>query len=134
MKKLLTLLLVFTFIFSLSGCAFSRPTADPGTIAVEEQTEIATVEATQSVTEQSTQPPTQAQTQSDKISEKKAKEIALQHAQLSESQVTALFVELDYDDGVLRYEVDFRSGGYEYDYDIDAATGTIMSYDKDFDD
>ena len=38
---------------------------------------------------------------------------------------------VDYDDGRLEYEVEFYSGSTEYDYEIDAATGDILSYDND---
>ena len=36
---------------------------------------------------------------------------------------------LDYDDGYWKYEVEFHSGSTEYDYDIDAQTGEVLSYD-----
>ena len=39
--------------------------------------------------------------------------------------------EKDYEDGVLVYEVEFYSGNTEYDYEIKAATGEILSFDKD---
>ena len=68
------------------------------------------------------------------ISKDEAKSIALDHAGLSENDITRLRVDLDYDDGVPEYEVDFRYGGYEYDYDIHAETGKIRSWDKDWDD
>ena len=38
---------------------------------------------------------------------------------------------LDYDDGRRVYEVEFYSGSREYDYEIDAASGDILSYDYD---
>ena len=65
------------------------------------------------------------------IGEAKAKEIALDHAGLKESQVTFLPVRLDYDNGRMEYEVEFWSGSTEYDYDIDALTGSIRSFDRD---
>ena len=34
----------------------------------------------------------------------------------------------------VEYEVDFRVDCWEYDYDIDAQTGEIRSWDKDWDD
>ena len=65
------------------------------------------------------------------IGAEKAKQIALQHAGLSSSQVTFVRAERDYDDGRLTYDVDFYSGNKEYDYEILAADGTILSYDAD---
>lgn len=60
-----------------------------------------------------------------------AKVIALQHAALTEDAVRFLRVEFDYDDGVPRYEVEFVADGWEYEYDIHAQTGAILSFDKD---
>ena len=68
------------------------------------------------------------------IGTSRAKEIALAHAGLSESAVNGLKVELDREDGRQQYEVEFKAGGYEYDYEIDAVNGTILEWDKDYDD
>lgn len=68
------------------------------------------------------------------ISKSEAKKIALNHAGLKESEVTALKVELDKDDGVTYYDVEFRKGIYEYSYEINAKTGKIIEWDKDIDD
>ena len=68
---------------------------------------------------------------SDLISEAKAKNIALDHAGVSSSKATFIQVKLDRDDGRQVYEVEFYSGNKEYDYEIDAATGSVLSYDYD---
>ena len=68
------------------------------------------------------------------IGEAKAKEIALKHAGLSASKVSFVQVKLDWEDGRQVYEVEFYSGSKEYDYEIDAATGDIRSYDFDIED
>ena len=68
------------------------------------------------------------------ISEAKAKEIALNHAGVSESQISKFKIKLDYDDGRVEYEIEFKVGRTEYEYDIDANTGNIISYDIDHDD
>ena len=67
----------------------------------------------------------------DYIGKARAKEIALDHAGLTYSDVSFVRVELDWDDGRPEYEVEFYAGGKEYDYDIDARTGDIRSYDFD---
>ena len=59
-----------------------------------------------------------------------AKDAALSHAGLEESQVSDIDVDLDRDNGKLIYEVDFNSGNTEYDYDINAETGEVISADK----
>ena len=59
------------------------------------------------------------------IGEEKAKQIALNHANVS--NVTNYRVELDFDD-VMVYEIEFRSNNKEYDYEINALTGDIIEY------
>ena len=66
----------------------------------------------------------------DDIGQDRALEIALEHAGVNESDITQQRVELSNDDGVKEYEVEFYAGNQEYDYDIDAATGDIRSYDS----
>lgn len=70
---------------------------------------------------------------SDVISETEAKEIALDHAGLKESEVQALRVKLDKDDGIYEYEVEFYVDKLEYSYELNAANGTIISYEQDYD-
>lgn len=63
-----------------------------------------------------------------------AKEIALTHASVAEADAIELEVNLDTDDAVIHYDVEFKAGGQEYDYDIDPATGEILKYDSEIDD
>ena len=66
-----------------------------------------------------------------KISADKAKKIALGDAKLAEKDVTFVKVELELEDNRLVYDVEFYSGNVEYDYDIDAVSGAIVSADRD---
>ena len=59
---------------------------------------------------------------------------ALGHAGFNADQVSGLRCEKDYDDGREIYDVEFRHGGYEYNYDIDAHSYRIVEWDKDYDD
>ncbi len=63
-----------------------------------------------------------------------AKSAALKHAGLSESQVRELQAEWDNENGRAVYEVEFKSGGMEYDYVIDAATGAVLDHEVERDD
>ena len=63
-----------------------------------------------------------------------AKAAALSHAGLSESQTAQMKVEQDWDGGRLEYEVEFKSGGMEYEYTIDGYTGAILEYESEWDD
>lgn len=69
------------------------------------------------------------------ITLEQAKETALKHAGLKADAVTFVKAEQDYENDKLVYEVEFvtNDGGkvVEYDYEIDAATGSVVSYDYD---
>lgn len=67
----------------------------------------------------------------DSMAADRAKEIALAHAGFAEANVTFVTVKPDADNGRPEYEIEFYSGNTEYDYDIDASTGDILSYDHD---
>ena len=69
--------------------------------------------------------------QSASITEEQAKEIAANHAGVAVADLTFHSVSLEEDDGRRVYDVEFYSGSTEYDYEIDAATGDILSYDND---
>lgn len=58
------------------------------------------------------------------IGTEKAKSIALKDANLEESKVKKLEVELDKEDN--KYEVEFEYNGKEYSYEINATTGKII--------
>ena len=75
-----------------------------------------------------------AQPAGNRLTSEEVRDIALRHAGLTADTVKGLRVEFDYDDGRPEYEVDFRSNGYEYDYEIHAETGEIIDWDKEWDD
>ena len=50
---------------------------------------------------------------------------------MSASKATFVRAHLDYEDGRRVYDVEFYSGSKEYDYEIDAASGDILSWDYD---
>ena len=64
------------------------------------------------------------------IGVEKAREIALNHAGLSNNQVTFSKVELDVDYGFATYEIEFYYNYFEYDYEINAVTGEILKYER----
>ena len=63
-----------------------------------------------------------------------AKSIALNHAGVSENEAYDMEIELDDEDGTLVYEVEFKSGGMEYSYEINAASGAILKHEAEIDD
>ena len=68
------------------------------------------------------------------IGHAKAKSIALNHAGVSENEAYDMEIELDDEDGTLVYEVEFKSGGMEYSYEINAASGAILKHEAELDD
>ena len=67
----------------------------------------------------------------EKIPAEEAKRIALQDAGFAADEVKGLVVQADRDDGRAYYDVSFYKDGTEYEYDIDAKTGAILSADID---
>lgn len=62
------------------------------------------------------------------IGEAKAKEIALQDAGVSESDISRFQSSKDRDDGKTLYEIQFASDDTEYEYEINAKDGEILNY------
>ena len=67
------------------------------------------------------------------IGEEKAKQAAYDRAGVKPADVSRLEVELDCENGAMVYEVEFYSGGREYDITVDALTGKILSFDLETD-
>lgn len=65
------------------------------------------------------------------ITEEQAKAIALNHAGVSAEDVIFFQVKLERHGAASEYDVEFYSGNTEYDYEIDAVTGEIRSFDHD---
>lgn len=66
-------------------------------------------------------------TQGKDIGKDSAKNIAFEEAGVTEDQVSRLRVSKDRDDGRVVYEIDFDAGETEYNYDIAAKNGEILS-------
>lgn len=107
------LFLIASLVITLSACQAAGPAAG----------------GTTGTTEPEATKPTEARL----LTAEEAQAIALAHAGLTAGQVTFERTEYDVDDGVKEYEVDFRSDDWEYDYEIHAETGKILSSDKEFD-
>lgn len=130
-RMLITSILAVLLLSGLCGCSMTRmgKGLDAAEDAVEERMDMAedaleyAVSANAPATNQ-TAPPTA-------ISREEAEKIALEHAGFTADQVTYLRTEYEIDDGRPQYEVQFHQDRWEYDYEIDAETGAILSYDRD---
>lgn len=67
------------------------------------------------------------------IGDAAAKNAALTHAGISAAQAAQLECKLETENGITFYEVEFKCGGYEYDYEIDAASGAVLRSSKEID-
>lgn len=72
-------------------------------------------------------------TPSDLLSEEDAWTIVLTHAGLTAEEISFPELKLDWADGRQVYEIEFRAGAVEYEYEIDSVSGDILRYDVDFD-
>lgn len=124
MKKSIALIMALIMAVSLLvACGTSSDNATPP-------------ESNQSTQQDSTptQAPSNAPDTSKFIGEERAKQIALEKAGIPADGIFFDRIELDRDDGVWQYELDFRQGNTEYDVDIKADDGTIISFETDIDD
>ena len=145
MKKLSLAAIIVTVSISLSGCTNSGTVSNGNKTNTESTTQISTESNVQNSSESSTENNNVNTSQDNNtnnaqnnivnntgnISLDKAKEIALSHAGLSADQVTFVKVNMDFDDGIQKYEIEFYYNYREYSYEIDANTGNILSYEQD---
>mgnify|MGYP000841764063 FL=1 len=64
----------------------------------------------------------------------KVKAIILKYLGISENNIYDMNIKLEVEDGTLVYEVEFKFGGMEYSYEINAATGAILKHEAELDD
>lgn len=128
MKKLISLFLVLSLLVVFAGCRKlhqAEEYLDHKLDAAEEQVEQAVQDAI------SPAAPPETISSSEGITEAEAQAIALEHAGLTEADISRLQVRKDFDDGRQEYDVEFHVDRLEYEYEIDAVTGKILSFDKD---
>ena len=66
------------------------------------------------------------------IGVEKAKEIVLAHAGVGSARFTK--AKIDYENGIKVYEIEFKVGNMEYEYDINVSNGAIISSSAEIDD
>ena len=153
MKKLSLAAIIVTVSISLAGCTNSETASNGNKTNTESTTQNSTESNVQNSSESSTENNNVNNAQNNtvnnpqdnntnnaqnnivnntgNISLDKAKEIALSHAGLSADQVTFVKVNMDFDDGIQKYDIKFYCNGQEYDYEINASNGQIIQFDYD---
>ncbi len=134
MKKPLILALILTLCALFVGC--NNTTADnkgtsnnPANETIESHTS-----ETETTNETYSNKPNAPTLPEGALTSDEAVDISLKKANLNKEDIIGLWSELDYDNGVLIYEVDFSDGRYDYDCDVDANTGKILHFEKELDD
>lgn len=134
MKRILTFTIVLCIVGLLAGCSVRETvrTLDAAEEAVERQLDQAEDGMEKNIRDAAKPAQTPAAVLPENvISTEEAQEIALKQAGFTANQVSLLRVEFDYDDGIAQYDVSFREGQWEYEFEIHAETGEILSWEKD---
>ncbi|MFQ6883391.1 PepSY domain-containing protein [Clostridium sp.] len=145
MKKLSLAAIIVTVSISLAGCTNSETASNGNKTNTESTTQNSTESNVQNSSESSTENNNVNNAQDNNtnnaqnnivnntgnISLDKAKEIALSHAGLSADQVTFVQANMDFDDGIQKYDIKFYCNGQEYDYEINSSNGQIIQFDYD---
>lgn len=101
--------------------------ASDGTILEKDREAVETHSSSQNV---SLPAESSTMTDSDFISIDEAKSIALQVSVVDASNAVFTEAELNVDDGVHIYEIEFISGDMEYSFEINAMTGSVAEWEK----
>ena len=127
MKKRIGISIVtMLFILSLTACGKNSSTPAP----IQQAPAAQNATPVQQDTIQSA-PGTGNQDAANLIGDAQALETALAHAGLTNDAVIFSQVTQEFDDGFWTYNVEFFDGTKEYDYEIDATNGTVLSVDQD---
>ena len=149
-KKILLSLTAAAFLaFSLAACGTSSTTGTQSSTSTvktgsEEQSSVgiatadgqSTITSSAAITPDVPSPSAEQNSgngNTSEITEDQAKQVAFDHAQVKESDLTDLSVKKDYDDGISIYEIEFQAGNKKYEYDIKAADGQILKTDYEID-
>ena len=134
MKRILTFIIMLCVLCLLAGCSVRETvrTLEAAEEAVEQKVERAE-DAAEKVIRDAAKPAQSpaAGLPENVISPEEAQQIALKQAGFTADQVSRMRAEFEYDDRIPQYDVSFREGRWEYEFEIHAETGEILSWEKD---
>lgn len=127
MKKIFALFITLILAFALSACGRNAMdnnslTSDANSLKDDASSLISDLTPSNSNSQDN---------QSTKITRERALEIALEKAGVKQADIRDLDIELDTENGVKVWEVDFDHGNNEYSYDVNAETGAITKAERD---
>ena len=131
-QQLIAILLIAALLLTMNGC--SAAGAEQKLDAAEEKIEDS-LDAVEDSVEHAVRkavPPAPEESSADTtFTQEQAENIALKYAGFTADQVTRLRTEYEVDEGIPQYDVEFHKGDWEYEFEINAKAGRIISYDKD---
>ncbi len=134
MKRTLAILLALILVFALAGCSQGSGSGSAaGSQNAGNQNAMqnnSPKAGNNASSKENTSKKENTPTDSNDISREEAISIALRHANVSKADAKGLKAEKDLDERTPRYDVSFHADGYEYDYEIAAATGKIIKSEK----
>ena len=131
MNKRLLILILACVLLITSGCAAAGQKLDTAEDRIEEKLDAVEDSIEQSLRKAAASAAPEASAAADPVTKEKAEEIALKYLELTKDQVKRLHTDYEIDAGIGQYEVRFISGDWEYEFEIHAETGKILSFDKD---
>ena len=115
MKKQLTAgLLVFAILLTMTGCTVANAARK---LDAAEEALVPT--------------PTTNPEVAGELTQEQAQQIALDYLGIALEDAQRLRIQYEIDDGIPQYDVEFYQGDWEYEFEIHAKTGKILSFDKD---
>lgn len=136
-KQLTAVLMIFALLLTMVGCSAANAVQmlDVAEDKVEEKLDTAEKKLEESLLEVAVPAPVEtipAVTEpAGKLTREQAEKIALDYLGYTADQVTRLHSEYEIDDGIPQFDVEFHQGDWEYEFEIHAENGRILSYDKD---
>lgn len=132
MRRIFVLLFALAMLVVFAGCDRVEDTIENKIDAIEETLEQAVNDSANALLSPDAAPGSYTPVDpAQLISPEDAQNIALEHAGVRAEDAVGVHTVLDIDNGRQEYDVEFRVGHLEYEYEIDALTGTILSTDID---
>ena len=116
-NRFVSALLAAALLLTMTGCSVAETVQKLD--AAEEQVE-ATLKSGLTVAEPAAQ-----------LTEEQARQIALDHLGITAEETSRLRTTYELDDGVPQFDVELHHDRWEYEFEIHAETGEILSYDQD---
>jgi len=144
-KQLIAFLLTLALLLTVTGCSVANASQKLDAVEdrveakleiAEDKLEVALQKAVDIVPPATEAVPAPAKAESasaeklQALTEEQASQIALDYVGYAADQITRLHTEYEIDDGMPQYDIEFHQGDWEYEFEIHAEDGRIISYDK----